>query len=125
MPFTIPVFNLTVNIYRNATWPPPVTPDIVTVGNLAYGRTRPDYFTWSRSASDTILESVGLMRLMLPAGTDIRFYLNSTDFDRVEVPAGSGRYYAVRHVDDVGKGFANEFRIAIVSFYPPVPTPIP
>jgi hypothetical protein len=30
----------------------------------------------------------------------------------VEVPAGSGRYYEVVQVDDAGKGFPNEHRIA-------------
>jgi hypothetical protein len=57
----------------------------------------------------------------------------------VEVPSGSGRYYVVVAVDDVGRGFLNEHRYALVlpyyGYYPVIivngwaapawPTPIP
>jgi hypothetical protein len=58
------------------------------------------------------------MQLLLPALTDIRYssLLPSGAWvgDCVEAPAGSGRYYAVWAVDDAGKGFANEHRVAIL-----------
>ena len=34
--------------------------------------------------------------------------------DVVEVPSGSGRWYQVNLVDDVVKGFTNEYRIATI-----------
>lgn len=54
-----------------------------------------------------------------PAGTDIR--VDSTlqmqapvthRADYLECPAGSGRWYYVNNVDDVAKGFSNEYRMA-------------
>jgi hypothetical protein len=53
------------------------------------------------------------MFLLLPPGTDIRSGVLGTA-DDVEVPAGSGRFYEVEFVDDVGKGFANEYRVALL-----------
>jgi len=32
--------------------------------------------------------------------------------DVVELPAGSGRWYEIAFVEDVGRGFDNEFRMA-------------
>ena len=72
------------------------------------------------------------MWLLLPAGTDIRdstnysFTVDKTDM--VEVPAASGRIYVVEWVDDVGKGFPNEFRVAAIakaSGWGLWPSPIP
>lgn len=59
-----------------------------------------------------------MMNLLLPSLTDIRglnsFTANGNRCDVVEVPQGSGRWYGTSWVDDVGKGFANEFRVANV-----------
>lgn len=59
------------------------------------------------------------MGVMFPAGTDIR---PGTGFgmsaDCIEVPSGSGRYYRVAALDDVAKGFTNEYRLAICSQLP-------
>jgi hypothetical protein len=70
------------------------------------------------------------MVLLLPKGTDVRDELNATGRDGVECPAGSGRFYEVIFVDDIGKGFPNEHRGATMekTFGPgPTewPTPIP
>lgn len=43
----------------------------------------------------------------------------------VEVPQGTGRYYMVVWVDDVGKGFVNEYRQAQIQKMRPWPIPIP
>jgi hypothetical protein len=46
--------------------------------------------------------------------------------DTVEVPAGSGRYYAILAVDDVARGFENEYRLALAEpAYNLWPVPIP
>jgi hypothetical protein len=68
------------------------------------------------------------MWLLLPALTDIRATYTNGSFDVVDCPAGSGRIYAVVFVDDSGKGFANEHRVACLSQYNAAglwPTPIP
>jgi hypothetical protein len=65
------------------------------------------------------------MYLLVPAGTDLRDNHNLTGSDVVVVPAGSGRGYFVDQVDDLGKGFANEHRFALLSKAGAWPTPIP
>jgi hypothetical protein len=53
------------------------------------------------------------MSLLLPPLSDVRGPQDSSGFtDVVEVPAGSGRYYGVAAVDDIGKGYSNEHRTA-------------
>lgn len=58
-----------------------------------------------------------LMELLLPAGTDVRAPWNAGKPDLVECPAGSGRFYAVAWVDDIGKNFPNEHRIAWLVYF--------
>ena len=58
--------------------------------------------------------------LRLPKLTDVRWYsfLYTSPYstDAVECPRGSKRLYAVCQVEDIHKGFANEYRIALLSF---------
>jgi hypothetical protein len=61
---------------------------------------------------------VGGMTLMVPALTDIRGPQDTVSFDMVECPLGSGRWYRVCAVDDIGKGFANEHRAALLFALP-------
>lgn len=65
------------------------------------------------------------MFLLLPKGTDIRSTVCGVAPDVVEVPAGTGRYYSVEMVDDVARGFANEYRFAMVLQLKNWPAPIP
>jgi hypothetical protein len=118
MAFRLPTFNLGVNIWHfgnvvaNA-------PDVVTVGNLTYGK-RAQAGVASLTAGTTTrpLPSsfVQPMTLLLPPLTDIimRDAVGGGVGDCVEVPAGSGRFYAVLDVDDIGKGFVNEHRAAVI-----------
>jgi hypothetical protein len=69
-------------------------------------------------------------QLLLPAGTDIRDWacwdgLAMDQPDVVEAPRGTGRYYTVIQVDDVAKGFPNEYRVAFIAkgAYWPIPIP--
>jgi hypothetical protein len=55
------------------------------------------------------------MELLVPKLTDIRMGDPVNSSDLVECPAASHRLYHVFYVDDVGKGFANEFRFVIMS----------
>lgn len=52
--------------------------------------------------------------LFLPPKTDIRGGDIRPQPDFVEVPAGTGRFYIVTTIDDVAKGFPNEFRVALI-----------
>lgn len=106
--YTVPQFPLAVKIWHANVGPFPIVaaPDITTVGAL-------------RLRKDGIVAAVGgtgppSTLLLLPKGTDIR----STHFggfvaDSFECPAGSGRYYTVSFVEDVAKGFPNEYRCAV------------
>lgn len=73
--------------------------------------------------------------LLVPAGTDLRDECTDPGVaDCVEVPADSGRFYLVDGVDDVAKGFPNEYRLGILvkvagpglmPTFPLWPSPIP
>jgi hypothetical protein len=54
--------------------------------------------------------------LLCPKLTDIRARWNNVLADIVEFPAGSKRFYGVVDVDDVGKGFANEYRLVVLRY---------
>jgi hypothetical protein len=109
MAFSVPSFPLAVDIY-SGPWLTKVL-RLSTTGNLALGRrgqTFPDF-----EDVGTPQVSTGPMYLLLPALTDVRdMNQNIAANDLVEVPSGSGRWYGVLLVDDVGKGFANEHRYA-------------
>jgi len=131
MAFTLPEFNITCNIWHvgHQTFPLPA-PDLVSDCNLAFGRRVLSHDNFRAN------ESSFLMQLLLPPGTDIRDLSCSAVTDLVEVPAGSGRFYQALFVDDIGKGFGNEHRVAGLlkvsavmtpgfSNVPQWPTPIP
>jgi hypothetical protein len=112
MAYVLPTFNLTINVWHYATYfgnfPTVIpTPDFTVAANLALGRRINQAFNQN-------------MWLLLPPLTDIRDGIKNVPLtphgDYVEVPAGSGRYYAVLEVDDIGKGFANEHRCAVIEF---------
>lgn len=122
MPYVLPTFNLSVNIWWWEQYlglvPPGNPPDVITVCNLALGR---------RIGSND-QPHLSSMWLLLPALTDIRcvdLTGTATQPGLVEVPAGSGRYYDVDYVDDIGKGFANEHRFALIHMVLPVVVPMP
>lgn len=126
MAFILPTFNISVNIWRYATWGavPPVVipvPDVVVNANLTPGKR----WNWSFGF---------YMMLLLPIATDIRDgekeNLGFADGDIVEAPAASGRYYKVQTVDDIAKNFPNEHRFAVcfasISSAPElIPWPVP
>ena len=120
MAFRVPAMPLAVNIWRNATGvlnPP----DLITVGNLAWGRR----VTAATGIPGDPGEDTAVNYLLVTALTDIRDNISPGGPDVVELPAGTLRYYYVKQVDDVGKGFANEFRVAVIAKLTPWPAPIP
>ncbi|MBA0087220.1 MAG: hypothetical protein HRJ53_19730 [Acidobacteria bacterium Pan2503] len=128
MAFKIPTFNLTCNVWRNALAPAPyATPDLALPCNLTPGKR---VFT---PLSATVFAFRYPMELLLPVGSDVRAMWNGANQDLIEVPAGSKRFYSVLWVDDVAKGFANEYRVAVIgyqvtggaNFAPPIAAPVP
>jgi hypothetical protein len=121
--FRIPTFVLPINIYTNVTG---IVADDVAAGarlaavpcNLAYGRRVNVASTGGTGSAGIPLQA---MNALVPAGTDIRGpqgpgtmpdAVTGVIGDYVEAPAGSGRFYVVTFVDDIGKGFPNEHRTA-------------
>ncbi len=112
MAFVLPTFNLTALIYDNSLAIPPLAaPRLTTPACLAWGRR---VQVTSTGGTPAIGVPVITMNLLLPRLTDIRGYQSGPLTDIVEVPSGSGRWYEVTSVDDLGKGFANEHRCALI-----------
>jgi hypothetical protein len=110
MAFTLPDFNITCNIFTG-----PASSMTLRIAdqecNLAYGR---------RHAIDSPFGGTQnsysvTMTLLLPPLVDIRDLKCGYLVDIVEAPAGSGRFYLVASVDDIGKGFDNEHRAALLA----------
>jgi hypothetical protein len=133
--FGLPQFDITADVYR--------LPFIYDFNSRVFFDTLPcqlrlygpyPRFTLAFAAGNVVSE--GQAAVLFPHGTDIRDESCTPAADLLEVPTGSGRWYLVAYVDDVGKGFPNEYRMAIVwkvfgddglTFFnfPPWPVPIP
>lgn len=110
MAFRVPTFNLPVNLWRRPTLVA-AAPTRQFVANLSLGKR----VMMAMGASTFSFVNSPPSELLCPKLTDIYAVNAAGQFmDCVEVPAGSGRYYAVCHVDDVAKGFANEYRFALM-----------
>lgn len=120
MVYRTPRLPLTCNVWRGGGGPPSL-PDVISPCQLTPGH-RSSTPSYLRMSGVTL---AGSMYLLLPAGTDIRDNKAATGADLVEVPAGSGRYYAVHTVDDVGCGFRNEYRFAQIEGIGPWDVPFP
>lgn len=118
MAYRLPNFNLLCNIGPGstgpATWPPIPYIGAPRLANvpcaLVYGR------RVNVAATGGTFDQgypTLCMSLLVAKLTDIRA-MQSIDLipDTVECPSGSGRWYAVCNVDDIGKGYPNEHRTA-------------
>jgi hypothetical protein len=107
MAFSLPVFNLTCEIFTGPYLAR--VSRLTTLCNLAWGRR----IQLSPGAWGGAVDDVSpAMTLLLPALTDVRDGSNAGGPDMIECPQASGRWYLVVGVDDIGKGFANEHRAA-------------
>lgn len=111
MAFTVPQMPLVCNIYAGPWLTKALrsSPDC----NLAWGR-RVQLSGHNAGDFDSLPVSLSQV-LLLPALTDIRDGVQTLHPDIVECPAGSGRWYQVLAVDDIGKGFPNEHRGAVLT----------
>jgi hypothetical protein len=121
MAFRVPSFNLVCDIGLStaAGYPGSKTgfiPRIVAQPcALVYGKRV--NFAASHGPSAGNSQAFG-MSLLLPALTDVRglqsYTGNGNRVDLVECPSGSGRWYCVAWVEDIGKGWPNEHRVALI-----------
>jgi hypothetical protein len=131
MAFRLPTFNLTADIYQlGGTGGTYGIPNVVTVCNLTPGRRTLEAKPVLAGQPTPAI----FMELLLPKLTDIRANFNGAMPDIVEVPSGSKRFYQVVGVDDIGKGFLNEHRLAMLLYQNagnatliggPFPAPVP
>jgi hypothetical protein len=121
VPYRIPTFNLFCDIYSGGgVGAFPVTLPPVGVARITNQECALIYGSRTQVASTGGTGSVGVpllsMNLVVPEGTDVRGLQDSlTGPDIVEVPSGSGRWYGVAWVDDIGKGYLNEHRTAMIA----------
>lgn len=116
MAFSVPSFPLLANISQpdslgDLRAPTPPFREVDVPCNLAWGRRVNTMSTGGTGFSGV---PVNCIDLLLPKLTDVRGPQDSVGPDLAEVPAGSGRWYQVTCVDDVAKGFTNEYRIAVL-----------
>jgi len=122
MAFVLPTFNLTADVYTSGDTPG-VDPPRITIDCQLRA---PSVHNMAQNAINQNAQQG--MILLTPPGTDLRDNHSTPGNapDVVEVPPGSGRIYVVQIVDDIGKGFPNEHRFAILykpGFAWPVPIP--
>lgn len=117
MPYRVPTFNLQCNVKTNAGTlvvpVPPVFPYRLTdqACALVWGKRVNVASTGGTTAQGVPLQTISLL---LPALTDIRGPASASGEDCVECPSGSGRWYCVYAMDDIGKGWPNEHRCAVL-----------
>ena len=114
MAFKLPSFNLLCNISQPDIAGTPAIPTLpLRIVNQACQLTYGRRVQVSSTGGTTQVGVLTLtMNLLLPKLIDVRGPQDVVSADMVEVPAGSGRWYTVVGVDDIGKGFSNEHRTA-------------
>ncbi len=122
MAYVVPQMPLTCGIWNANVIPPPLGPDRTSACNLAWGRR---VAVPSTGGTGTLGVVLFTMTLLLPKFTNLWGDPDLVACNVVEVPLGTGRYYRVAVVDDIGRGFANEHRGAILVQALPWPHPIP
>ena len=128
MAYHAPTFNLSCSIwhdYDGGDLPPMIPPDLAADCQLRWCGRGP-----AEAYAPVVSEETPWQpgwQLLFPAGTDIRdvYSGNVRRKDVIECPSTSGRFYIVNYVDDVAKGFTNEYRIAIVTKTGEWPIPMP
>jgi len=137
MGFRPPVFNLTCSIYRYNSWLITHVPDFTDVPCQWRGVGKPSALT----NNDFMTGNSLFTEILLPIGTDVRGSWEDSSHQhdyitintRVPPPAlpappaiaGPPLPFKVWDVYDIGRGFTNEYRIAVCIRELPWPNPIP
>jgi hypothetical protein len=131
MAFKLPDFNLTFDLWRGlATWPPvlpwavpTVPPDLTAIPCQLYLWSKPDTPLIRLDNPEppyTVNQPLPII-LRTPKGTDLRAPWRPVNvgaaFDLVCVPRVTSRYYAVVFVEDMHRGFPNEYRVGVLLQY--------
>jgi len=119
MPYLTPRMPLDAAVWTNGS-PPPAPPRIASIPCQLKGPTH--HGTYERVFA---FPGSFIWYALVPKESDIRDQFNTGGADRMEIPAGSGRYYQVAWVDDIAKGFPNEYRLVLVYKLGTWPTPTP
>lgn len=122
MAYVLPTFNITCGIWQAPAVPPVGPEDIRLKCNLAWGKRVAVPSTGGTGTLGVVLMT---MTLLMPPLTNIWGDPDLVACCVVEAPIGTGRVYRVAYVDDIGKGFANEHRAAILVAALPWPHPTP
>jgi len=118
MAFQVPSFNIAADVWHPPNAPPAVPDDTVDCQLRAAGK--------QSTGQDSNQQGWPfLWALLVAAGTDLRDVFNGGGQDTIECPPGTGRFYKVELVDDVARGFTNEYRIAFIRKTGTWPTPVP
>jgi len=104
MAFTQPQYPFQMAVYASISAQPADLRGLFDC-NLAYGERAFQGLINPPGSGD---DSFVFAYVLCPVGTDIRDGWGTDEADFIEVPAGSQRMYAVRYVDLIGAGFANE-----------------
>lgn len=126
--YTAPNFNLLANVWSSElnsltgrwTYLPPTRAADFQVQAQLYIQQRVALSSYAIpfASGVNVASSIGArIDLRVPAGTFIRYPVpnqldGSSNFDLVEIPAGSGLFYFIVFVIDVHTGFPNQYRMA-------------
>lgn len=123
MAYRVPAFNLLCDVYSFGQWPTGTE----RLTGLPCQLRHPEHVSSGQAANTLPSQSAPHMLLLVPAGSDVRDTWQTPigNPDTVEVEPGSGRAYQVVFVDDVAKGFDNEYRVAYLAKHTAMPTPLP
>jgi len=115
--FDPPTFNLLCNVWHQVPDPPALPAGAPNIANL------PCNLRILKTADViTTQGSQPTAFIAVPKGTDLRVLVGWRSLRApggttpiIECPAGTGRIYQIFAIDDVAKGFPNEYRFALVT----------
>jgi hypothetical protein len=111
MAFTVPTFPITCDVFTGP-WLTRFHRDTIPC-NLAPGRR---VFQNPLGEDPGQFLATAATQILVPALSDVRDFSTGVSHpDVIECPSGSGRWYGVMLVDDLGKGFPNEHRVVTVT----------
>lgn len=120
MPYDTADFNIVCGIAPSGS--PSLPPDYRTTDQPCAFRspTRAGLVPFGVVLSTGATNNTATGQVLFPKGTDVRdrAQYGGVRLDLIEIPYGSKQWWAVQVVQDVGFGWPNEFRIALVGkFY--------